>query len=323
MGDVTMAVASATDVGRKRSHNEDSMAVWVPDEPGVRERRGLLLVVSDGMGGSLAGEVASRLTVDTVLEAYRGAKGDEPRDDLRGAVELANRAVHDRGSSDPGMNGMGATCTALAVRGRDAWLAHVGDSRAYLVRNGRIRQLTQDHSLVAQLVQRNQLTPEEARLDPRRNVVTRSVGVADSVEVDALRLDFELEPGDTLLLCSDGLHGQVNDDELARLASGRDLDGAAQAMIALANERGGPDNITVVMARMGTLPAGSSSRAGRVERAAAAAPSRRRTMMLLMLAVLALAAALLAAAWMLGRLSEQGQRLERVGRADAVGAEHA
>lgn len=318
MGEVALQLASVSDVGRKRSHNEDSMAVWAPEEPELRSRRGLLLVVSDGMGGSNAGEVASRLTVDTVLDVYRAGVGAEPRDDLRVALETANRTVHDRGLSDPGMSGMGATCTAVVVRGHEAWLAHVGDSRAYLIRNGRIRQLTQDHSLVAQLVQRNQLTPEEARVDPRRNVVTRSVGVADSVEVDALKLDMDLEAGDTLLICSDGLHGQVADDELARLASEPNLDAGAHALIDLANSRGGPDNITVVLARMGSVAAPTSAAtADRRSRSAKAdAPSPRRTLILLTLALLALIVTVIAVVWLMGRLSAQTQRLETVGARD-------
>jgi protein phosphatase len=315
MGEVAMMLASASDVGRKRSHNEDSMVVWAPEDPELRARRGMLLVVSDGMGGSNAGEVASRLTVDTVLEVYRSGNGAEPRDELRNAVEAANRMVHDRGLADPGMTGMGATCTAVVVRGHEAWLAHVGDSRAYLIRNGRIRQLTQDHSLVAQLVQRNQLTPEEARVDPRRNVVTRSVGVADSVEVDSLKLDMDLEPGDTLLICSDGLHGQVADEELARLASDASLDSAAHALIDLANSRGGPDNVTVVLARVGTVaphaPSGPPER--RAPESQPERPSPRRTLVLLALALLALIVTIVAVFWLVGRLSDQTQRLETVG----------
>src|SRR5262249_45795447 len=153
----------------------------------------------------------------------------------------------------PDLTGMGTTCTAVVVQDRHALVAHVGDSRAYLVRDGRIRQLTRDHSLVAQLVMRHELTPEQARLDPRRNVVTRSVGVGPEVEVDAERLEVPLVRGDTFLLCSDGLHGLVGDDELAEVASGANLDEACTELIAMANDRGGPDNITVILARVQDL----------------------------------------------------------------------
>ena len=246
----TLSVCALTDTGLKRSQNEDSHAVWMPEDDGARERQGVLLVVCDGMGGSQAGEVASSLAVDTVLATFRDANGLEPEDEIRHALEEANRVVHQRSLADAERHGMGTTCTAAVVRGREVFLAQVGDSRAYLVRHGHIRQLTRDHSLVAQLVERRELTPEEARIDPRRNVVTRSIGVSETVEVDAIRLDAPLEAGDTLLLCSDGLHGQVQDDKLAAAVTGRDLSQASKDLIRLANERGGPDNITVVLARM-------------------------------------------------------------------------
>jgi PPM family protein phosphatase len=334
MGNLRLAVAAASDPGLKRPHNEDAHAMWDSGEPAERGRRGVLLVVSDGMGGSQAGEVASRITVDTVVRAYSTAPGGEPREELRAAIEQANRVVRDLGQSSPDLTGMGATCTAVVVRERDAWLGHVGDSRAYLVRNGRIQQLTQDHSLVAQLVQRHQLTPEEARVDPRRNVVTRSVGIADSVEVDAQKLDIELQAGDTLVLCSDGLHGQVSAEELAQAASG-DPERAARELVALANQRGGPDNITVVLARIEKAPRdadapgpggesgagiahgpamhreshGAAPSRGMARTRAAASHSRARSALLLALALLALAAALAAGIWAVRRLGSESQRL--------------
>jgi protein phosphatase len=243
-------VKSATDLGQKRAQNEDSHGEWIPAAAEERRRRGVLLVVADGMGGSRAGEVASRLAAETVLRYYREASGDDPLEDLHHAVEAANRIVHHEGTAHPELTGMGTTCTAVVLRGADAYIAHVGDSRAYLVQDGTIRQLTRDHSLVAQLVRDGQLTPDQAKVDPRRNVVTRSVGVGPHVEIDA---DFEpgiLRPGDTLLVCSDGLHGVVSDEELKDTASAPDLEQACRDAITLANRRGGPDNITVVVARL-------------------------------------------------------------------------
>lgn len=244
-----MDVHAATDVGMRRQHNEDSHGVWAPADPELRERRGVLMVVADGMGGSQAGEVASRIAVQTVMRLYQEGAGD-PLDDLARALGAANAAVHTESTSRPDLAGMGTTCTAVVVRGHDLLYAHVGDSRAYVARGGRIRQVTNDHSLVAQMVREGQLTPEQAKSDPRRNVVTRSVGVGAEVEMDADRLDQALQPGDTLLLCSDGLHGLVNDDELADIAGEADLDQACAEAIALANERGGPDNVTVVLGRL-------------------------------------------------------------------------
>lgn len=254
----TVNVIAATDVGLRRQHNEDSQGLWIPDDPEVRARRGVLMVVADGMGGSQAGEVASRIAVQTVMRAYQEGAGD-PLDDLARALSAANAAVHGESTSRPDLAGMGTTCTAVVVQGHDLVFAHVGDSRAYVVRNRRIRQITSDHSLVAQMVRDGQLTAEQARSDPRRNVVTRSVGVGSEVEIDADRMEAALEPGDTLLLCSDGLHGLVSDEELADIASEADLGEASRDAIALANERGGPDNITVVIARIEENHGGSGA----------------------------------------------------------------
>jgi protein phosphatase len=245
-----LEVEAATDVGLRRAQNEDSHGEWIPAAADERARRGALLVVADGMGGSRAGEVASRLAVETVLRRYREAPGLDPLAELHAAVDAANRVVHDESASHPELSGMGTTCTAVVLRGADAYIAHVGDSRAYLVRDGGIRQLTRDHSLVAQLVRDGQLTPEQAKVDPRRNVVTRSVGVGSHVEIDADHEPGLLRSGDTVLVCSDGLHGVVADDELQAAASGPNLAQGCRDAIALANRRGGPDNITVVLARV-------------------------------------------------------------------------
>jgi protein phosphatase len=206
-------------------------------------------VVCDGMGGSNAGEVASRMTAAAVVREFTAHPGLDPAEMLTHAVVAANNEVWGFSRTRNDLNGMGTTCTALAVKDGHVMLAHVGDSRAYLVREHRATQLTSDHSLVAQLVARQQLTAEEARHDPRRNVVTRSVGVAPDVEVDLVTLAEPLQNGDTLVLCSDGLHGQVSDDEIAGAAMGDSIEAACRELIDLANERGGPDNITVAMLR--------------------------------------------------------------------------
>ena len=242
---------AATDIGLKRSMNEDRYGLWLPEERVVRERRGVLLVIADGMGGARAGEVASQTAVEKVLESYREAQG-EPLEDLHVAMIAANHAVHNQSLLHPELSGMGTTLTALVLRGSGAFLAHVGDSRAYLVRGGGARQLTMDHSLVAQLMRAGHLTPEEARVDPRRNVVTRSVGAAPVVQADVTALAEPLRAGDTLLLTTDGLHGLVSDEELGAAASDPDLDAICARLVALARQRGGPDNITVVVARIGS-----------------------------------------------------------------------
>jgi protein phosphatase len=287
-----MRLAAVTDVGRRRSGNEDSHALWESRGGGPADA---LVVVCDGMGGSNAGEVASRMTVDAVVRHFERSGDDDPGAALVRAVEAANAEVWQHTRSRPDLEGMGTTCTALAVRGDEAVIAHVGDSRAFLVRGGRIRQLTTDHSLVAQLVANGQLSPEAARVDPRRNVVTRSVGIAPALEVDLARLDGPLRAGDTLLLCSDGLHGQVGEGDLARLAAGESLERAARQLVDLANQRGGPDNITVALLRV-EEPAPVERGAARSARGAAPAgrgTARRRTLQLLIVALAALAIAVL------------------------------
>lgn len=244
------ATAAATDVGRRRHGNEDSYALWVADGSGRTHAAETLLVVCDGMGGSNAGEVASRMAVETVVREFEEDATGDALEALRRAVEVANSEVHEHSRSRQDLQGMGTTCTAVAIQGDSLTYAHVGDSRAYLVRGGQLSQITSDHSLVAQLVARGQITHEDARHDPRRNVVTRSVGVGPAVEIDAERFREPLVPGDTILVCSDGLHGQLEDEEMVKLASDGSLDRACRTLIALANERGGPDNITVAMARL-------------------------------------------------------------------------
>jgi serine/threonine protein phosphatase PrpC len=243
-----MEVQAATDIGLRRTQNEDHFMSWSPADPAERQRRGVLLVVADGMGGARAGEVASHVAVDAAVRSWREAKGEQVVEELAGALEAANRAVHAESLTHPELSGMGTTLTLVVCQGGRVAYAHVGDSRAYLVRDGSIRQLTEDHSLVAQLVRDNQLTPEQARVDPRRNVVTRSVGVGTQVEIDAASVADPLRRGDTLVLSTDGLHGLVTDDEIAALAGG-EMSQACDHLIELARERGGHDNITVVLAR--------------------------------------------------------------------------
>ncbi len=232
-GPLTVVVRAITDVGLKRSNNEDSYGCWLPEADEERERRGLLLTVADGMGGVKGGEVASRITVETLMNAYRDSPGADVAEDLHDAMVTANRTVHRESVEHPELDGMGTTCTAAVVRGREVYVAHVGDSRAYFVRAGRIRQLT----------------AEQAKSDPRRNVVTRSVGIGSEVDVDAGRVPESLRNGDVLILCTDGLHGLVSDEELTSAVRDRDLDQACDRLVGLAKQRGGPDNITVILAR--------------------------------------------------------------------------
>jgi serine/threonine protein phosphatase PrpC len=232
--------ASLTDVGSVRSVNQDSCGEFV-DDAGYR-----LLMVADGMGGHLGGEVASKAAIDTVGQIFqRGI--EEPAAFLREAIVLANKRVFERSAAEPDLHGMGTTGVALLIGpGRRAWFANVGDSRGYRSRGGRLEVMTQDHSWVHEEVRQNRLTLEEAAVHPRKNVLTRSIGVDPTVEVDVTEVD--MEPGDRLLLCSDGLWGEVADANIAGVLDSQEPEQAVRALIDMANDAGGPDNITVQIA---------------------------------------------------------------------------
>jgi serine/threonine protein phosphatase PrpC len=243
-----LRICAISDPGLKRSGNEDSFDWW-PRNPDDADGRGVLLLVCDGMGGAQAGERASHLAVETILRVWREAPPGDPAGAIRAAFEAANTAVHDESRSDPSRRGMGTTGTAVVILGSDLIVAHVGDSRAYLADGDLLTQLTSDHSLVAHLVERGQITAEEARVDPRRNVVTRSIGVTPQIEVDVTEHAGLLTPGATVLLCSDGLHGVVSDAEIGEHLAGPDVGDVGKELVAAANRMGGPDNITALLAR--------------------------------------------------------------------------
>jgi protein phosphatase len=234
---VRVAASSAeSNVGRKRRHNEDNFVAAPP-----------VFAVADGMGGAQAGEVASALAASTVAETP-GDPNASGVDRVVGLIKAANVRVHQRAVSDPLAQGMGTTMTvALLQPDGDVAIGHVGDSRAYLLRNNRLEQLTDDHSLVAELVRRGELTPQEAAVHPQRSVITRALGTEADVDVDAFTV--EARDGDLFLLCSDGLTTMVDADTIARilvLNRGR-LSDATHALIKAANDRGGDDNITAIV----------------------------------------------------------------------------
>ncbi len=225
-----------SDVGRKRRHNEDSYVASPP-----------VFVVADGMGGAQAGEVASALAAGTVKEIDR----DPGQDGLVQVVSLikaANLRVHERAAVDASASGMGTTMTVAMLQpdGKVA-IGHVGDSRAYRLRDGRLEQLTDDHSLVAELVRRGELSPEEAAVHPQRSVITRALGTEPDVDVDAFTVDTQ--DGDLFLLCSDGLSTMVDADTITGILARNHghLEAAAHALIKAANDRGGDDNITAIL----------------------------------------------------------------------------
>ena len=225
--------ARASDTGRKRRRNEDSYVVAPP-----------LFAVADGMGGAQAGEVASQLAAAVLEETDPGSLSGPER--LISLIQEANRRVYERASSDPSTSGMGTTMTVALVEPNGVTIAHVGDSRAYRVREGHLEQLTEDHSLVNELLKSGKLSREEAEVHPQRSVITRAVGTDPDVDVDAFVVDAS--EGDIFLLCSDGLTDMVGDDDILETVEKHreDLDRVTKALVSAANRGGGEDNITVV-----------------------------------------------------------------------------
>jgi len=243
-----------TDVGCVREINEDSGRFIRPDDETRLKNKGALLIVADVMGGHSAGEVASGMAVELIPEIYYSSKGEPPRA-LKEAVEETNRRIHAAAAEDAAKYGMGTTCTALCLLDGQAFAAHVGDSRLYMLRDGKVYQLTEDHSAVMEMVKMGIITKEEARHHEDKNVILRALGTSPEVEVSALD-PFLVRVGDKYLLCSDGLYDLVADEEIERELSGDDIDAAGRKLISLAKERGGHDNITVGMAAV--VPAGAA-----------------------------------------------------------------
>jgi serine/threonine protein phosphatase PrpC len=226
--------AGRTDPGRVRRRNEDA---FVLDPP--------LFAVADGMGGAQAGEVASRLAAAAFRE-YHEADRLAPNERLQAIIQEANRRIYERARADSDASGMGTTLTAALLTGGRLTVGHVGDSRAYRIRNGELEQLTEDHSLVGDLMRSGRLTPEEADAHPQRSVITRALGTDPEVSVDTITVDTE--PGDLFLLCSDGLTTMVTDEDILRILSAAPtLDAAARELVRAANSSGGEDNVTVVI----------------------------------------------------------------------------
>lgn len=247
-----LEIASLSDVGCQRDNNEDSFGYWEPEDDRTFQRLGRLAVVADGMGGAEGGQFASRIAVETVLEVYSHCAEDEsPQRCLSRAFSEANSRVQQTALQTPALLGMGTTLTAFAAVDHQLCYAHVGDSRLYLLRQGKLQLLTHDHSLVARLVANGLVRPEDAERHPQKHVLTAAIGVGDSVEPDAPSEPFSLAHGDVLLLCSDGLWGQMRDEEIARILLSQPPAIACQKLVDLAKERGGPDNITAQVARMG------------------------------------------------------------------------
>jgi protein phosphatase len=254
-GDARKALeqAALSDIGLRRGSNQDAFAVALAADETDWRRRGHLLLVADGMGAHAAGELASKIASESLPHTYRKTLDRSPADALKHAVVTTNANIHQRGQANAEFQGMGTTCSALVLLPRQAIVAHVGDSRVYRLRRGKLEQLTFDHSLVWEMMAAGQMPRGDVASFIPKNIITRSLGPHPDVQVD-LEGPFPLEPGDTFLLCSDGLSGQVKDEEMGALLGALSPSEAVRSLVDVANLRGGPDNITAIVARVVAVP---------------------------------------------------------------------
>jgi PPM family protein phosphatase len=247
-------VSTQSDIGCVRKNNEDSFGYWEPEDDQQFLRKGRLAVVADGMGGYEGGQEASRLAVETLMAVYRDFGDADPQQALVEALRAAHDQIRQYSFAHPGLRGMGTTCTAAAiVRGAQTdqlYYVHVGDTRLYLIRDGEITRVTRDHSYVGRLVESGMISPEEAETHPQRNILTAALGTNPDLIMDSSVQPEPLRPEDVLLICSDGLWGQVRDPEILDAVNNKNVEQAGRDLIELARERGGPDNITVEILRL-------------------------------------------------------------------------
>ena len=299
-----VTLGTRTDVGMKRSSNQDAFCALVgPNAPSGSDA---LLAVADGMGGHKAGEVASEMAIRGLIaklsrDGVRANATDGLVPTLQRTISELNAEIH-TAAARPETRGMGTTLTAAVLVGNALTIGHVGDSRAYLLRDGKLQQLTQDHSWVAEQVARGILKPEEAEVHSRRNILTRAIGVDPKIQVDGMTV--EVKNGDVLLICSDGVHSLIRDDEIAKLLSSGDPKSSSGEIVDLANAKGGNDNITVVVSRIDSFNTRATSSQGvhdmTTVATGAASPSRSRSVGIT--AVRVLLAPLWVPPWLLYRL---------------------
>lgn len=243
-------VASLSDLGCQRDDNEDSYLYWEPASEAEFQRKGRLAVIADGMGGHEGGQEASRLAVETVREVYDQGFRDDPQAALVESFAAAHARIQSFAEQHPVFHGMGTTCTALVLRGRQLYFAHVGDSRLYLVRGARILRLTRDHSYVGRLVESGIVRAEDAEKHPQRHILTAALGAGSEVVVDGADQGITVQDGDDLLLCTDGLWSVVSEEELQTAVRSHPPAECCAALVKLARQRGGPDNITLQVLRV-------------------------------------------------------------------------
>ncbi|CAN5694841.1 hypothetical protein BH23PLA1_BH23PLA1_12800 [soil metagenome] len=246
----TIVDAAATDTGMRRTNNQDSYAIVRAKTQEVWKRRGHVFIVADGMGAHAVGEMASKLACDNIPHNYLKSRSGLPVEAITKTYRDVGGQIHAKASANRDFQGMGTTASTLIFQPEGALIAHVGDSRVYRIRNGQLDQLTFDHSLVWELIRRNHLKTDAALKSVPRNVITRSLGPDPTVEVD-IEGPLPVEPGDVYLLCTDGLSGPVQDPELGAIANNFHPDETCRYLLNLANLRGGHDNITLIVARVG------------------------------------------------------------------------
>jgi PPM family protein phosphatase len=238
-------LAGLSDVGCLRPNNEDSYSYWEAVPTDRFQRQGRLAIVADGMGGHEGGQEASRIAVDTVKKIYSDAPENNPRDALRAGFQAAHEQILLYGQKYPLLQGLGTTCTAIALIEKSLYYAHIGDSRLYLIRESKVQRLTQDHSYVGKLLDSGIIGAAEAAVHPHRNILLKALGVGATIEPEIPEQPILLQPNDILLLCTDGLWSMVSEDEMGDAATAGTPSQACQALVGKAKERGGPDNITL------------------------------------------------------------------------------
>ena len=243
-------VSVQSDIGCLRQNNEDSFGYWEPEDDKQFLRKGRLAVVADGMGGYEGGQEASRLAVETLMAVYRDFGGDDPQAALIEGLQAAHEQIRQYSFAHPELRGMGTTCTAAAIVQDALYYVHVGDTRLYLIRDGHITRVTRDHSYVGRLVESGMISSEEAETHPQRNILTAALGTNPDLIMDSPGQPKPLRPEDVLLICSDGLWGQVRDSEILDAVENKSAEQTGRKLIELARERGGPDNITVEVLRL-------------------------------------------------------------------------
>ena len=251
-----MKVIIRTDLGNIRTNNEDAGLFFRIADANITHQKGSILMVADGMGGHQAGEVASKMATEIISKEYFNTNGNgNIEKTLSKVFTLANKNILAAASTDGSKKGMGTTCTALIVAGNQVYYAHVGDSRAYVIKNKNIARITTDHTYVQELIKTGSITAAEAEKHPQRNILTNAMGTKPQIHVDTGKCDFSFEENDRLMICSDGLYEYLDDAEIAGIVNNSPLQEAAEQLIEEAKKRGGHDNITVVLAeKTGAAP---------------------------------------------------------------------